>query len=65
MQMGKTRLTVDVMGMPARRGGAGIDRLSALSDQHQLIDRAAPQWSENVLPWLRQATITIAKCCRN
>ena len=58
---GSSGLAVDVMGVPARSGNAGIDRLPTLRDDNEIIDHALTQRAENIFPWLRQGTIGIAK----
>src|SRR5262245_12978048 len=45
-------------------GDAGIDRLAALRDQHEVIDYPLPQRAKNAFPRLRQGTIGCAKRCR-
>src|SRR5260370_7315355 len=52
--MDEAGLAIDVMGLSARRRDAGVDRLTALPDQNEIVDRAFAQRSEHVLPALRQ-----------
>jgi hypothetical protein len=49
------------MGVSARSGDAGIDRLATLPDHNEIIDRALTQRAENIPPGLRQGTIGVAK----
>src|SRR3974390_1153184 len=61
MQMVEPGLSVDVMGISARRGDTGIDGLPALSHHHQIIDAAFAQRPEKVLPRLRQEAVGAAE----
>ncbi len=65
MQMGKPGLAVDVVRVSGRGGDAGIDRLSALPDDDEVVDRALPQRPENVLPRPGQGTGGVSKRFRN
>ena len=54
VQMGKARRSVDVFGMARFRRNPAIERLPDLTDNHQIVHRALPQWAEYFAPWLRQ-----------
>jgi hypothetical protein len=45
--------SVYVFRMACFRGYAAIERLSYLTDNDELIDRAFPQWPEDFAPRLR------------
>ena len=61
MEVGKAGLAIDVMRVAGGGGDAGIDRLAALPDHHEVVDYPLPQRAENVLPRLGQGTIPPAK----
>lgn len=63
MQMDETWLAIDVVGVSACGGDAGIDGLAALPHHHEVIDLATTQGAENVLPRTRQGTVGAAKRC--
>jgi len=65
MKVGKAGLAIDVVGVPAGGGNARVDRLPTLSHHDQIVDRAQPQWPENVLPGLGQGTIALPERCRD
>ncbi len=67
VQVGKPGLAIDIMRVAGRRGDAGVERLAALRDQDEVVDRSLPQRPENVLPRLgqRPGTIGAAKRCRH
>src|SRR6476619_4606523 len=61
MQMIETGTAVDVVGMPARRSNAGVDRLAALPNQDQVVNGALAKWPKKASPGLRQGEIARAK----
>ncbi len=50
MQMGEAFRSVDVVRMSAGSGDPGVDRLSALGDDHHVVDQAAAQRPEYLFP---------------
>ena len=64
MQMDEAGLAVDVVGVSARGGDAGVDGLAALPHHDEVIDLATTQRAENALPRVRQGTVGAAKRCR-
>src|SRR5262245_44534418 len=65
MQVGEAGFTVDVMGVAAGGRDAGVDRLPALSDHDEVVDRSLAQGPENTGPGLRQGTIGAPERCRD
>src|SRR5262245_64308043 len=59
--MDEARLAIDVMGLSARGRDASVDRLTALPDQNEIVDRSFAQRSEHILPRLRQGTTDAAE----
>jgi len=52
--MGEPGLAIYIMGVSGSCRDAGIDRLAALPDHHQLIDDPLPEGTEKFLPRRRQ-----------
>jgi hypothetical protein len=52
VQVGKPGLAIDIMRVAGRGGDAGVERLAALRDEDEVVDRSLPQRPENVLPRL-------------
>jgi hypothetical protein len=65
MQMDEAGLAIDIVGVSARGGDAGVDGLATLPNHDEVIDLATTQWAENVLPRARQGTVGAAKRYRN
>jgi hypothetical protein len=57
MKMRQPRRAIDVFGVARDGRDAAVDRLADLSDYHEIIDRAVPQRTKPLFPWLRQRAI--------
>ena len=51
--MREAGLSIYIFGMACFRRYAAIERLSYLTDNDEIIDRAFPQWPEDFAPRLR------------
>ena len=58
VEMGKAGRPVDIFRMPRFCRNAAIERLSDLTNNHQLIDGAQAQRAENFTPGLRKGLVT-------
>jgi hypothetical protein len=64
MQMAQATFAVDVIGVSAGSGDAGVDGLSALPDHDEIVDHTCPERSEHIFPGLGQRNFAGAKSAR-
>jgi len=65
VQMREARRSIDIAGMPARRGDPPVERLADLADDHKIVNRAGAQRSKYVFPRRLQVIHQSAKHARN
>ena len=61
VQMFDAGRTVDVLRMTSSRRDPAIERLADLPDNHEIVDRPAPQRAEQIRPGLRQGLLSSTK----
>jgi hypothetical protein len=65
MQVGETGLAIDVVRVSGGGRHPRIDRLAALPDENEVVDRPPLQRTEDILPRLREGTKAAAERCGN